>query len=214
MFFHPPRGREARRTPASRPQRQGCTHGPAGRGDELPVPRGEVGQVRPRRSRGAAAGERAGPSGAAPPPQRRGENCPRPPHPQHGRLRGSAGRRPRAARGVVRPAPPVPAVHGGGRASPPARPRVLHGCGGSRRRFRGRPAPRHFPGTGGKRGPGSSRAAGPPRSRPSAPGVPRRWAARPARWRGGRQRSALRRSTRLCVPRNPLLLCCLSSCFW
>lgn len=36
------------------------------------MPRGEVGQARPRRSRGAAVGERAGPSGAVPPPPRGG----------------------------------------------------------------------------------------------------------------------------------------------
>lgn len=186
-FSIPPGQRNAADT-AERRTAAGCTHGAAGRGDELPVPRDEVGLVGLRRGRGAAAGERAGPSGARTNPAA-GEAARRP-HRQHGHLqvrrRGSAGGRPRAARGAARPgpAPPVPAVHGGGRAPVPPGLRALHGCGGV-------PAP--FPGAGplvtSPARAGSAACA--PHGRRGPRGCPRRCASRPARWRGGPQRSVL-----------------------
>lgn len=185
MFFHPPRGSETRRTAASCRQQQRCTHGPAGRGDELPVPRGEVGQVRPRRSRGAAEGERAGPSGGAVPPPQRGGIRPRPPSPARappGEARGGT-----PAPRVVRPGPPVPAVHSGGRASRPAPaagptwlPRVP-GC------FRG-PAPASLPRHGREALPGLLPGGGAAALLPLRPGGPLS-AGHPARLHGGAARS-------------------------
>lgn len=194
MFIHPPRGSETRRTATGCSQQQRCTHGPAGRGDELPVPRGEVGQARPRRSRGAAVGERAGPSGGAVPPPPRGGSARDPPSPARappGEARGKRGEAPprRAWCGPARPY--LPSIAAAARRVPP-RPRALHGCRGSRGASGGRPQ-RHFPGTGGKRCLGSSRAAGPPRSRPSAPGVPSALGIPPGSMEG---RPAAKRSAR------------------
>lgn len=163
-------------------------------GDVLTGPQG-VGMS--CRCRGVRLG-RLGPAAAAAPlwerergrqgpyhPHRGGEP-PATPHPQHGRLRGTAGRRPRAARGAARPARTC---------RPWRRPRALHGCGGVPAALPGPARPASLPRHGREALPGSSRAAGPPRSRPSAPGVPSALGSPPGSMEG---RPAARRSARLC----------------
>lgn len=181
------------------------------------MPRGEVGQARPRRSRGAAEGERARPSGGPYHPQGGGEP-PATPHPHHGHIqRGAGGTRGGApAPRVVQPDPPVPAVHGDGRASRPAPaagptwlrrgPGGVSGAGplGVTSPVRAGSAAWAPPGRRGRRAP-----APPPR------GSPQRWASRPTGCEGrpSAQRSAPALPGCACLV-NPFLLCLGSSWVW